>query len=224
MSVIVELTIPNRGFVLGRTIGDVSGMRYELERIVPTTDSTVPFLWAHGEDTGALEEKFRESTEVSEYAVLDRLGEWSLYRIDWVTEYDGLLDAFGDLDVTMLEARGDGTWYFRLRFPDHDRVSRFDEYVREHEIPVHVERVYTMTEADVEVHRFDLTVEQREALVMALERGYFETPSEVTLEELAGGLDITPQALSDRIRRGTRKVLAQMLLSAADDQRAPTER
>ncbi|WP_157533205.1 helix-turn-helix domain-containing protein, partial [Haloferax profundi] len=45
--------------------------------------------------------------------------------------------------------------------------------------------------------------------------GYFETPSEVSLDELADELDITRQALSNRIRLGNEKVLYGALLSSS---------
>ncbi|MFQ3284483.1 MAG: hypothetical protein ACI9TI_001392 [Natronomonas sp.] len=43
--------------------------------------------------------------------------------------------------------------------------------------------------------------EQRDVLVAAAEHGYFETPREVTLEELAGVLDLPRSTVSYRLRR-----------------------
>jgi predicted DNA binding protein len=74
-----------------------------------------------------------------------------------------------------------------------------------------------LTEEIEHGYRFGLSQEQREALVLALRRGYFETPSEVGLDELAEELDITRQALSNRIRRGNRNVLRKVLLTSAND-------
>jgi len=224
MSVVVELSIPGSGFQLGRVLGDVPGTSYELERIVPTADVTVPFLWVRGGDTATLEAHLSDSPLVSEFSVLDRVGAWALYRIDWARGYDGILAEFAALDVTTLSGRGDGVWHFRLRFPDHDTVSRFHEYVRERDLPVTVERIYSLSEQADREHPFGLTPEQREALVLALQRGYFETPSETDLATLSRELDISRQALSERIRRGTRQVLRNTLLAAGDDALAPTER
>ncbi|MFP4695916.1 helix-turn-helix domain-containing protein [Thiohalospira sp.] len=66
-------------------------------------------------------------------------------------------------------------------------------------------------------HRFGLSQEQREALLLGLRRGYFDTPSDATLAEIADELGISQQATSDRIRRGTKRVLAEALLSRAAD-------
>ncbi|WP_255681438.1 helix-turn-helix domain-containing protein [Natrinema sp. SYSU A 869] len=64
---------------------------------------------------------------------------------------------------------------------------------------------------------FDVTPEQREALLLALERGYFDTPRKVTLTELAEEFDISSQALSDRIRRGVKEVLVKSLAATGDE-------
>lgn len=48
-----------------------------------------------------------------------------------------------------------------------------------------------------------LPAEQRETLVLAVERGYFETPRAVTLDELAEELDAPRSTVSYRLRRAT---------------------
>ncbi|QZX99074.1 helix-turn-helix domain-containing protein [Halobaculum rubrum] len=49
----------------------------------------------------------------------------------------------------------------------------------------------------------DIRAEQREILTIAVERGYFETPREVTLEELATDLELPRSTVSYRLRRAT---------------------
>ena len=49
----------------------------------------------------------------------------------------------------------------------------------------------------------DMRAEQREILKIAVERGYFETPREVTLDELAEELDLPRSTVSYRLRRAT---------------------
>ena len=57
---------------------------------------------------------------------------------------------------------------------------------------------------------FGLTNEQREAIVLALKRGYFKIPREVQMQALADELDITQQAFSERLWRGLEKVLVNL--------------
>lgn len=113
-----------------------------------------------------------------------------------------------------LEAQGDGEWRFRLRFPDHDKLFQFYNYCTDHDLPVHIERTYTHTEESRLHGQFDISHAQREALVLTLQRGYFATPSESSLDELAADLDISRQALSNRTRRGNQEILRTVLLAS----------
>lgn len=217
MSVILEFTVDNEDFQLGRLLsGAPSGMHLELERVVPTGHMVIPFIWATGENHDVFEERVRNQPLVKELLALDRVGDTGLYRIEWVREPTNLIDGIAEADAVVLEACGNDTWLFRLRFPDHAKLSLFHNYVVEHDIPIHIEQTYTLTEEVEGKYRFGLSPERREALILALRRGYFETPSEISLDELAEELDISRQALSDRIRRGNQKILRRVLLSSVE--------
>ncbi|AXG07579.1 bacterio-opsin activator [Haloplanus rubicundus] len=216
MSVILEFSIPALEFTLGRVLAGPPAMHCELERIVPTGDMMMPFVWVTGDDHEAFAESVRGHDLVEELLILDTVGESALYRIEWTEVPTNLIDGIARTDAVVLQASGNDTWMFRLRFPDHDGLSAFHNFVVENDIPCHIERTYTLAETSKSGYRFDLSQEQREALLLALRRGYFATPSEVTLDELADELDITRQALSDRIRRGNEQLLRKVLLSAVD--------
>ena len=49
--------------------------------------------------------------------------------------------------------------------------------------------------------------------MLAYERGYFESPREVTLEELGEELGITQQAVGSRLRNGNRHIIGSTLSS-----------
>ena len=48
--------------------------------------------------------------------------------------------------------------------------------------------------------------------MVALEAGYFEVPKQAGIEEIADELDITPQAMSQRLRRGHENLLKNTLV------------
>ena len=222
MSVLLEFTIESGQFKLGEVLGSVGNLRFELERIVPTGSHIMPFVWVSTDEDPtevlpAFEERVRESPLVVELLALDRLGDGALYRIEWEEQTEGLIQALAKTEATVLEARGRGTWTFRVRFTDHDRLSEFHNYLTDHDIKVRILRTYTFTEESARRRDFGLTNEQREALVLALRRGYFDTPSQVSLDELAEDLGITKQAVSNRIRRGNEKVLQPLLLTSVVD-------
>lgn len=218
MSVILEFSVEAEEFSLGQVLGGPPLMDIELERIVPTAPALMPFIWATGDDFAAFEEKVASHPDVDEFAAVDRIEQSTLYRGLWEADDDGLTNGIVDAEATLLEGHCEGTrWEFHLRFPDHDRLTQFHNHCIEHDITLHIDRTYTLTERTQSVKQFGLSHLQREALLLALRRGYFDTPSQVTLDELAGELNISQQALSKRIRRGTRHVLGEMLLSQAAD-------
>jgi predicted DNA binding protein len=192
-------------------------MQVELERVVPTDGLPMPFFWATGEGFDALERKLRGSPAVEELRPFDRIGDSVLYRVEWLGDHRDLVEGIAQTGATVLRALGNDRWIFRLRFDDHDGLGQFQNYCADHDIAVHVDRVYALTETRGRERRFGLSREQREALVLALRRGYFETPSQVSLSELAAVLGISQQAVSNRVRRGNRQVLQNSLLAPASD-------
>lgn len=128
-----------------------------------------------------------------------------------------LLAALADTDAVVLEASGDGVWQFRVRFSDHDKLSAFHNAIIKEDIPIHIERTYTLSEPIATGHRLGLTNDQREALLLALQGGYFASPSETSLDDIADELGISRQAVSKRIRRGNETVPRKTLLSSAKD-------
>ena len=217
MSVILEFTADPGDFVLGKALQGPADMHYELEKIIPTEDAVMPFIWVTGSDFETFEKNVQTSPHIKELREMDKLEDTALYRIEWQEDHMSLLEGFTETGATVLEATGNGDWMFRLRFPNHNKLSQFANYLTDHEITINILHTYTLTEETAGEHLFDLTQEQREALVLALQRGYFATPSETSLTELAGELSITKQAASSRIRRGSEKVLHSALLPLVAD-------
>lgn len=61
-----------------------------------------------------------------------------------------------------------------------------------------------------EVDLSSLTEKQRQALDTAVSRGYFESPRQATLEELAADFNISKQAFAQRLSAAERKVMQQV--------------
>jgi len=217
VSVILEFTIDGESFQLGQVLAPPPEMSVELERIVPTGAMVMPFVWATGDDHEAFETAVRSQAAVESFSALDQFENHGLYRLKWVDAPTDLIEAIAQAQAVVLEARGGDEWVFRLRFPTHNSLSEFHNAIIEQDIPIHIDRTYTLTEEFDLGHRFDLTQEQREALVLAIQQGYFASPSEVSLDELAEELGITRQAVSKRIRRGNQKVLQKTLLPSVSE-------
>jgi predicted DNA binding protein len=111
---------------------------------------------------------------------------------------------------------GTGTaegWTFEVRSDTRDAIAGFQRYCRDHDVPITVTAVRALTDIGGETAR-DLTAAQREALVLAYERGYFRSPRETSLDALASELGITAQAFGGRLRRGTHRLVASTLIGS----------
>lgn len=215
MAVIIEFTIESESFPFGRAVSADPDVRVSLERQVPLNEGRVPFVWATGEDLGRFERGLTDSEIVKDVEALTRIENSVLYEVEWHVGRETFMNGVADAGGTIMEANGDSTWSFTVRFSDHGDLTRFHQFYQEEGFPVHIERVSTLSDDPSEDYRFGLTPTQREALTAAVENGYFSVPRETKLEEIADDLDITRQAASELVRRGTEKVLRKALLGLA---------
>ncbi|WP_410767588.1 helix-turn-helix domain-containing protein [Haloferax sp. DFSO60] len=220
MTVIAEFTINSDEFILGQVLARHPNTNIEMERIVPASGRVMPYIWVHGADFTAFEAAVSQSPYVRDITALDVIGESALYRVNWEEDIQSLLYGMAETNATILEARGNDSWYFRIRFDDHSGLTQFHNFCMEHDITFKLNRVYTLSDEQQGGYLFDLTDAQRKALVTAVKDGYFEVPRRTTLGKIGAKLDITEQSTSENLRRGANNVLSKVLLaSSADDLR-----
>ncbi|SDR34939.1 helix-turn-helix domain-containing protein [Natronobacterium texcoconense] len=212
MTVVAEISIEADQFLLGQIIAEHAGLSVELERVVPAEQRVMPYIWGYGTDLAAFEKAMAESPNVESITVLDQYDDRALYRIEWEDPAEQLIAGIAETDATILEAHSDEEWLFRIRFEDHTGLAQFNQYCTEHGISYRLNRVSSLDTAPSNGHEYELTDSQYEALALAVERGYFKVPRAVEYDELAEELDVSVQALSERVRRGTDKVLSAALL------------
>ena len=215
MSTVIEISVPAADFALGRSLEGIESTQFELERMIPTTDAVVPFFWVHDTDPEALETSLEADEDIIGVQMLDKLDERALFQIEWVPSINGLVQSIIEHDVVILEALGtNDRWEFQLRFPDSAEISGFQAALDESGVDFTLNRMYNPDDSDTEVS--GLTPAQRETLVMALEDGYFAIPRETNLMEIAEILDISDQAVNERMRRGMAKLVVSSLTAGTD--------
>lgn len=208
MSVIADFSVPAEEFALGHLLEVRPGVQVRLESMIPTGESAIPYFWVSTPDVEAVEVALQDSPIVDDVSVIDEVEDEALFRVDWNEAVDGLVDVIRESDAVVLEANGHGDhWSFQVRFPEYDALSSFYQDVVDENISIDLAGVHNPVEP-TRVSTFDLTPEQREALLLALEEGYFDVPREVTMVELAQKLGISDSAASQRLRRGLTKVLS----------------
>ena len=225
MAVVVEFTIESEAFPFGRATSGDPDVRVQLERVIPLQERRIPFLWVTGDEFDDFEHHLRTSEIVKNVEVLTRVGDSVLYSTEWYPDKETFLNGISDANGTIMEAHGDGTWSFAVRFPDHANLTQFHQFFQERDFPVYIDRIHSLAEEPGIEYGFGLTHEQQDTLIMAVENGYFDIPRETNLEDIADELDISAQAASERIRRGTETVLRKVLIGlvAADFERSDEE-
>jgi predicted DNA binding protein len=168
----------------------------------------VLFWWVSGCEFPPFERAAKEYRYTCDLEPLTTVDDRRLYRLTTASlpEEKMLFPHFRYHDTTVLdnEASADGFWV-RLRTPGRGRLKTLVEELDRLDADPTVERIYQPDAADGS--GIGLTDRQRELLDIAAARGYFETPSRVTLDELAADLEISAQTLSQHIRAGVRKLV-----------------
>lgn len=201
MSIIAEFRVPSTGFELGHVLTVEGATTVELERLVPLGGATVPLFWVHNSTRGSFIQKVQRHDSVHETSIIDSFDDRTLFTLDWDSEQDRLLAAMEASEGRLLSAIGTPEmWNFELRFPNHDALGEFTSRCKDTDIRVEVTRVYNPTNPEGGPW-YGLTELQREAMTLAVREGYYDIPRGCTTKELAEQLDISDQAVTERLRR-----------------------
>lgn len=214
MSVIAEFTVPAEAFALHATFEAVPDTTVEIERLAThSREWVMPFLWVSSSDLDAAERALRDDPSIEALEVVDTDGRVREFNVEWNEDVQGLVDEVVDQHAIVQEAEAaNGTWHLKLKFLDQDAVREFQSYFRERNQEFELERLH---EGSPPKERdYDLTPEQREVLLTALKRGYFAVPRAAQSSDLAAELDISTNAVSQRLRRATRNLVRSTLTVA----------
>ena len=209
MATVMEFTSSAGEFPLGSVFETLPEVAVELERLVPRGGQIIPYYWVRGAEADVAE-AFGDHPGLDGIELVDSVESEYLMRAEWDQEYVGVLTALSETGVVFLSGTGtrDG-WQFEVRGESRESLSAFRSYCTEHDIPITVTAVRALL--PIQREGYGLTETQREALVVAQEHGYFDSPRESTLAEVASELDITQQSLSSRLRRGHRHLVGATL-------------
>jgi predicted DNA binding protein len=215
MATEATFTVPSETFPLGTVFEALPGVAIELERIVPATDVVIPYFWVRNVDSNDIDAAFSAHPGVRDIRLIDSIEDEYLLRVEWEPDYVGILTTLTETGVVLVEAVGTNEqWTFDVRGDSRKDVAEFLQLCRDRDISIDLTALHALTPIQT-VEETALTDAQQEALELAYERGYFESPRRVTLEDLGDDLGITQQAVASRLRRGTQGVLGQTL-SALD--------
>jgi len=206
MATVMGFTSPAEEFPLGSVFENLPGVTVELERLIPHETLIIPYFWVRGVETEDIEAAFDPHEGVTAIQLVDSVEDEYLMRAEWKQAYFGVLSALAKANVVVLTGIGTkDEWRFEVRGESQEAIAEFREDCQKNDIPIEITAVHAML--PIKGEGYELTETQREALVLAHERGYFDTPRKASLEEIADELGITQQSLSSRLKRGHRRLI-----------------
>ena len=217
MSVITEFQISSSEFELGRILQVDQASSIELETLVPVGGATVPLFWIHNSSRESFVTTVKDHPSVNDAVQVDTFDDRTLFRLDWDASDDRVFSGLAQYGGQLLGAIGQSdVWEFEVRFGSHGSLSEFTELCEADGIELEVTRVYNPTKPDTGPW-YGLTDPQREAIDLAVKKGYYDIPRECTTKELAAELGISDQAVTERLRRAIVSLVSNTLALASSD-------
>ncbi|EMA40546.1 helix-turn-helix domain-containing protein [Halobiforma nitratireducens] len=216
MATEATFTVPSDQFPLGTVFAQLPDVTVELERLIPSRDVVIPYFWVRGTEVEDVEGAFSDHSGLKQIQLVDSVEDEYLLRVEWSLEYDDVLSVLTETEIPLIKATGTNQqWTFDIRGDTRSDIATVHSRCREVGIPITLTELHALTPVETETEAA-LTETQQDALVLAYERGYFESPREVTMEELGDELGISQQAVGSRLRRGMKHILGSTLPPTED--------
>lgn len=200
------------------------------ETVARAPDATVrpEHRTAHGDETylsfSALADSFAdfedaldEDATVADASHVEEARGRRRYRARLDDRVDAVVPGVVDLGVRVRDVHSeDGGWILRVRVPDRSTVPAVRERWAERGVDFQLVQLYSVARVRTGAGRA-LPPDQRELLLLAHRRGYFDVPRGVAQTELATELGLSLPAVSQRLRLATSDLVARTLLDEDDD-------
>jgi len=217
MAVIAHLRIPADSFELGRILELEGGGTVELENMVPMGEKAVPFFSVSDDVRRSFERSVESHPSVDNIVEVSRHDSERLYSLDWSVERDVFFQGIIELEGQLLSGSGTvETWEFEIRFRTHELLGEFQEHCSNAHISLEVGRIYNPVRPGTGMW-YGVTAPQREALMLAVQGGYYSIPRGMSTQDLADELGISDQAVTERLRRAIETLTENTLVAMQED-------
>ncbi len=205
--------------VLSQTVEHDKGSKVESVSEAGTDPTSGKFFYhVESADFSTFEDGLRGDSTIGEFEqIIETSDEEAIYSFEYTDEAKILSPVVSAANGVILDMVNDGhAWLLTVWVPERTDLVRLWDYAQRNDIDIDLLRVNeydSLGSTDA-----GLTDSQRDALLVALETGYFEEPRDATLGEVAADLDISQPAASGLLRRGIKRLIVSSLL---DDSEAP---
>ena len=176
------------------------------------------FYRVDSSDFRQFEDGLRNDHTIGEFErVIETRDGKAIYSFEYTDEAKTISPIISSANGVILDMKNDRTgWILTVWMPDRKNLAPLWNYADQNEIDIDLLRVNEY--ASLGNTDAGLTDSQREALLVALDLGYFEDPRNVTLSEVATALGISRPAASGLLRRGTKRLIISSMM---DDSETP---
>lgn len=218
MSIIAEFSVPTETFALYQTLSALPEIVVEVERIVAHDEGhLVPYFWVSGENYTEFEQRAEDDPSIRDITTLDEIEGANLYRAKWIDDVETVGETMTNTGAALLDAIGHAEqWSMELRFDTRAGTVAFHEHLTDNGVQAELQRLYEPTHPRVDSQP-GLTDLQHETLVTALKEGYYNTPRDITMDDLAAQFGISQPALSKRLRSGHSTLIKNSLMVEPPD-------
>ena len=209
MSIIAAFSAPANSLSLGQCIEDQPDAEIEIERVVPMREGTFPYIFVWNcTNYDQFEKTANSLPNIVSLSIVEKFDKGRLYKLEWDEQEHELISSVVRNDGVLLFARGDSEkWKFEFRFPTRANVSQFFTDVSADLIELELTSLFEEVEFQSMEDESVLTSKQEHALKTACEMGYFNTPRDASLGDVATELNISSSACSVLLRRGHKQLL-----------------
>lgn len=212
MNLAADLSLSSETLPFSDSLSDSHVSRIRFVPILPLSQGTLPLFRVWSTDIEAAVEKIDEDPAVESLTLLNVSDGAGLVRVEWTS--DGLAwlrDGVRRTEVVLLGATATSNrWSLRICAETEEDLSAFQNHCRGSGLDTNLTKVTTLPEA---TGTEKVTPAQQEALLLAVDQGYFAEPRKVKLDELGEQAGISRQAFAGRLRRGIRNLVGETLES-----------
>lgn len=212
MGIFGEFRVPPRALALSETFEAEPETIVQIDRVVASDmESLTPYFMISGVPNAVFEAAARADDSVDALQQIQDAEPGTMYRATWGDHVESLVQGYTGEGTSTLKAKGTANgWVLRMRFDHQAQVGEFTGFLRDRGFSFDLIRLHEMAYAQTG-SQFGLTPKQHDALVTAWQMGFFDLPRETSMAAVAEVLDITPQSLSDRLRRAQKTLIGDTL-------------
>lgn len=215
MSITAKVHIKHDRLALVPTLRNLDGVEIRVITQGNTNPGTTvfPFLIEYNDRT-ELERVLDDDPTINSYELVDWTDGTGIYYIEHTPETKLISTVVTDVNGFLVhtETKGNG-WLVRLLLPGRAALNTIWTYANENDISLTILEMYGNNDVGGKAS-YGLTNEQKAAMKIAYEMGYFHEPRDISLTGVADEIGLSSTAMSGRLRRGMRNLIAATL---ADD-------